>query len=151
MNFPIDLKAKGYDDGLNFTVRFTAETDGKVIFAEDRAPHKLGSSSRVWADATNTDFWEPVNNPTSTSVKVTETRGNGGATSYYELPKGATELGHLISHKHMEHGIGEMFCALYRLNDNGEYLRNLEKVKYYAEAAIAIHKERLNDETRTTI
>lgn len=60
-----------------------------------------------------------------------QTRGNGGATDYYELPKNATELKHLIKHKKMEHGIGEAFCALYRLNDNGEYERNLRKAYYY--------------------
>lgn len=62
-----------------------------------------------------------------------EVRGNGGSTSYYDLPIGATDLGHLIKHKKMEHGIGEAFCALYRLNDNGEYERNLTKAKYYIE------------------
>ncbi|NOQ31148.1 MAG: hypothetical protein GQ570_08510 [Helicobacteraceae bacterium] len=62
---------------------------------------------------------------------VLETRGNGGTTSYYELPTNATELGQLIKHKKMEHGIGEAFCALYRLNDNGEYKRNLTKALYY--------------------
>ena len=36
------------------------------------------------------------------------TRGDGGSTSYYELPEGATELRHLIKHKRMEHGIGEV-------------------------------------------
>jgi hypothetical protein len=60
-------------------------------------------------------------------------RGNGGSTSYYDLPEGATELRHLIKHKKMEHGIGEAFCALYRLNDNGEYKRNLIKAKFYIE------------------
>lgn len=68
---------------------------------------------------------------TCSIVEEDNVRGNGGATSYYELPKGATELKHLIKHKKMEHGIGEAFCALYRLNDNGEYKRNLVKVKYY--------------------
>lgn len=63
-------------------------------------------------------------------------RGDGGATNYYELPKGATELRHIIKHKQMEHGIGEAFCALYRLNDNGEYLRNLKKAKFYIDCAI---------------
>ena len=35
----------------------------------------------------------------------------------------ATELRHLIRYKKMSHPIGEIFCAIYRLNDNGEYLR----------------------------
>ncbi len=74
-----------------------------------------------------------------------EVRGSGGATNYYELPDGATELRHLIHHKKMEHGIGEAFCALYRLNDNGEYLRNLNKAKYYIECAIEYYKKENNE------
>jgi hypothetical protein len=66
----------------------------------------------------------------------TLSRGDGGNTSYYDLPKGATQLRHLIKHKKMEHGIGEAFCALYRLNDNGEYKRNLTKVKNYIDAEL---------------
>ena len=67
---------------------------------------------------------------------IESVRGDGGSTNYYELPDGATELRHLIKHKKMEHGIGEAFCALYRLNDNGEYLRNLKKAKFYIDAEI---------------
>ena len=74
-----------------------------------------------------------------------EHRGNGGATHYYKLPKGATELRHIIKHKKMEHGIGEAFAALYRLNDNGEFLRNLKKAKYYIEAEIEWYQKESND------
>lgn len=63
-------------------------------------------------------------------------RGDGGSTSYYELPKGATELKHLIRNKNMNHAIGEAFCALYRLNDNGEYKRNLKKALYYIQSEL---------------
>ena len=63
-------------------------------------------------------------------------RGDGGSVNYYELPKGATELRHLIRHKKMSHSIGEIFCAIYRLNDNGEYLRNLKKAKFYIDSEI---------------
>lgn len=78
-------------------------------------------------------YIKPEERNETTTDKV---RGNGGATSYYDLPIGATDLGHLIKHKKMEHGIGEAFCALYRLNDNGEYKRNLTKAKYYIEAEL---------------
>ena len=64
------------------------------------------------------------------------TRGDGGSTNYYELPKDATELRHLIRYKKMSHPIGEIFCAIYRLNDNGEYLRNLKKAKFYIDSEI---------------
>ena len=63
-------------------------------------------------------------------------RGDGGATSYYSLPKNATELKHLIRHKNMGHAVGEAFCALYRLNDNGEYKRNLTKALYYIQSEL---------------
>lgn len=89
---------------------------------------------------------EPISfaneNGTITTIKPygyernTEHRGDGLSAHYYELPKGATELRHIIKHKKMEHGIGEAFCALYRLNDNGEYLRNLKKALFYIQAAI---------------
>jgi len=58
-------------------------------------------------------------------------RGDGGSTSYYNLPEGATELSDLIYHKKMNHSIGESFCAIYRLNDNGEYARNIRKAIFY--------------------
>jgi len=74
-------------------------------------------------------------------IRNTEHRGDGLSTHYYELPKGATELRHIIKHKKMEHGIGEAFCALYRLNDNGEYLRNLKKAKFYIDAAIEYEEQ----------
>ena len=63
-------------------------------------------------------------------------RGDGGSVNYYELPKDATELRHLIRYKKMSHPIGEIFCAIYRLNDNGEYLRNLKKAKFYIDSEI---------------
>ena len=63
-------------------------------------------------------------------------RGDGGSTNYYSLPKNATELKHLIRHKNMGHAIGEAFCALYKLNDNGEYKRNLTKALYYIQSEL---------------
>jgi len=75
-------------------------------------------------------------NPYNFQVRNKEDRGDGGATHYYELPQGATELRHIIKHKNMEHGIGEAFCALYRLNDNGERLRNLKKALFYIQCEI---------------
>lgn len=76
-----------------------------------------------------------------------QVRGDGGATSYYELPEGATELKHLIKHKKMEHGIGEAFCALYRLEDNGERLRNLKKVLYYIQSEIDYETKEASEES----
>lgn len=69
-------------------------------------------------------------------MQTQNNRGNGSSTDYYKLPKDATELRHLIKYKKMEHGVGEALCALYRLNDNGEYLRNLKKAKFYIDAEL---------------
>ena len=82
--------------------------------------------------------WKLVPNPDlATDIEIEQTsRGDGGSTNYYELPKGATELRHLIRYKKMSHSIGEIFCAIYRLNDNGEYLRNLKKAKFYIDSDI---------------
>ena len=76
------------------------------------------------------------NDTTKNQETEQPSRGDGGSTNYYELPKGATELRHLIRHKKMTHSIGEIFCAIYRLNDNGEYLRNLKKAKFYIDSEI---------------
>ena len=81
-------------------------------------------SLKDWEDTTKNQEAEPL------------TRGDGGSTNYYELPKDATELRHLIRYKKMSHSIGEIFCAIYRLNDNGEYLRNLKKAKFYIDSEI---------------
>ena len=78
-------------------------------------------------------------------TEVKQLRGDGGSLNYYELPKGATELRDLIRHKKMSHSIGEIFCAIYRLNDNGEYLRNLKKAKFYIDSEIEeCDKEKTN-------
>lgn len=75
------------------------------------------------------------------SKRNTELRATGGTTHYYELPLNATELKHLIRHKKMSHPIGEAFCALYRLHDNGEYKRNLEKARYYIDTELEYLEE----------
>ena len=82
--------------------------------------------------------YKKINNQ---SKRNQELRLTGGSTHYYELPKNATELKHLIRHKKMSHPIGEAFCSLYRLNDNGEYKRNLEKAKYYIETELQYLEE----------
>lgn len=70
-----------------------------------------------------------------------QNRGDGKATSYYELPEGSTELSDLIYHKQMNHSIGEAFCAIYRLNDNGEYARNIRKAIFYLQLELKHYGE----------
>jgi hypothetical protein len=65
-------------------------------------------------------------------MRNTEKRKSGGSTSYYELPDNAKELGDLINYKNMSHALGEIFCSAYRMKDNGEEKRNIEKIIYYS-------------------
>jgi len=64
------------------------------------------------------------------------TKNNGGATDYYDIPEEAKTLSDLIEHKKMEHGIGESFAALYRLNDKDTRLRNLNKARFFIQREI---------------
>jgi len=63
---------------------------------------------------------------------------DGSTATYYELPDGATELQHLISHRDMNAQIGEVFRACYRygLVGHSPKLRDAKKMKFYIEAEI---------------
>ena len=70
---------------------------------------------------------------------------DGSTAGYYELPEGASEIQHLISHKNMNAQIGEIFRACYRYGEvaHSKRLRDAKKIKFYAEAEI----KRLEGET----
>ena len=125
-----------------YVVRFDGLKSGKICIG-DNMYRSSGTYRKCWNPHTNTEIWEQVPNPDLVTDKEIEqtSRGDGGSTNYYELPKGATELRHLIRHKKMSHSIGEIFCAIYRLNDNGEYLRNLKKAKFYIDSEIEEHEK----------
>ena len=65
-------------------------------------------------------------------------RSDGSTASYYELPEGATELQHLISHRNLNAQLGEIFRACYRygLVSHSDMLRDAKKIKFYAQAEI---------------
>ena len=65
-----------------------------------------------WKDTK--EHLDRLDNIVDESIKEV-TRGDGGSTNYYKLPKGATELRHLIRYKKMSHSIGEIFCAIYKI------------------------------------
>ena len=73
-----------------------------------------------------------------TAPKSDKQRSDGSTASYYELPKGATELQHLISHRNMNAQIGEIVRACYRygLVSHSDMLRDAKKIKFYAQAEI---------------
>ena len=62
------------------------------------------------------------------------TVSDGGSTSYYALPDGATDLQDLIEYKSMNFSIGNMFKAIYRLGEkSGNSLAyDLNKIIWYA-------------------
>ncbi len=62
-------------------------------------------------------------------------KSDGGSTSYYELPEGATELNDLIEHKAMGFARGNVFKAAYRLGekDGATTLYDLNKIIFFAE------------------
>jgi hypothetical protein len=64
---------------------------------------------------------------------------DGSTASYYELPKEATELQHLISYKNMNAQIGEIFRSAYRYGNasHSDKLRDAKKIKFYIDAEIA--------------
>lgn len=63
---------------------------------------------------------------------------DGSTASYYELPEGATELQHLISHRDMNAQIGEIFRACYRYGmvAHSPKLRDAKKIKFYIDAEV---------------
>lgn len=65
-------------------------------------------------------------------------QSDGSTASYYELPKGATELQHLISAKDMNAQIGEIFRACYRYGEvaHSPKIRDIKKIIFYAVAEL---------------
>ena len=61
-------------------------------------------------------------------------QSDGLTAEYYELPKGATELQHLISAKNMNAQLGEIFRACYRYGEvaHSPRLRDIKKIISYA-------------------
>lgn len=64
---------------------------------------------------------------------------DGSTADYYELPKGAEELQHLISYRDMNGQMAEIFRACYRYGivSHSPKLRDAKKIKFYIEAEIA--------------
>lgn len=71
-------------------------------------------------------------------VDKQSTTSDGSTADYYELPKGATQLQHLISFRNMNGQDAEMFRALYRKGhcSHSNLLREAKKVLFYAQAEV---------------
>lgn len=67
-----------------------------------------------------------------------KSKSDGSTASYYELPEGAKELQHLISHRNMNAQIGEIFRACYRygLVEHSPEIRDIKKIIFYAKAEL---------------
>ena len=65
-------------------------------------------------------------------------KSDGSSASYYELPKGCTQLQDLISHRNMNAQDGEIFRAIYRKGraSHSDELRDARKVLFYAQAEV---------------
>lgn len=71
-------------------------------------------------------------------LTIRKEKSDGSTAKYYELPYGAKELQHLISHKDMNGQIAEIFRACYRYGEveHSEKMRDAKKIKFYIEAEI---------------
>ncbi len=71
-------------------------------------------------------------------VRLAPSKSDGSTATYYELPKGATELQHLISKKDMNAQIGEIFRSCYRYGESShsDKLRDAKKIRFYIDAEI---------------
>ena len=71
-------------------------------------------------------------------LKPMNARSDGSSADYYLLPKGATQLQDLISHRNMNAQIGEIFRACYRygIASHSDQLRDAKKILFYAHAEV---------------
>ena len=66
-------------------------------------------------------------------------KSDGGSTTYYQIPEGATDLQDIIEFKKMEFGLGNIFKACYRYGDkDGTSKRyDMKKIIYFAQRELA--------------
>jgi hypothetical protein len=69
----------------------------------------------------------------------------GGSTpSQYALPDGAIDIMDLIEYRNMDFSLGNIMKACYRIGhcDHADRLRDLNKIKWFVERAIAVEKKK---------
>lgn len=71
-------------------------------------------------------------------------KSDGGSTSYYEIPSGATELNDLIEFKNMNFAQGNIFKACYRLGEkqDTDIIYDLKKIIFFANRLIKMEEKR---------
>ena len=65
-------------------------------------------------------------------MKEQKSVSDGGSSSYYELPVGATELDDLIVEKDMPWHVANIFKACYRLGEKNDVEYEINKIKWFA-------------------
>lgn len=72
------------------------------------------------------------------NLKPMSARSDGASADYYLLPKNATQLQDLISHRNMNAQIGEIFRACYRygIASHSDQLRDAKKILFYAHSEV---------------
>lgn len=77
------------------------------------------------------------------------THSDGSTASYYDLPEGATELQHLISHLDLNAQMGEILRACYRYGQcsHSPKTRDIKKILFYAQAELT-RLESIEDEMK---
>ena len=109
----------------------------KEVLPDSRKSYQesLNRSAKRLANQVDKDIMESMMSDGMTESIINPHMNDGGSAHYYELPKNATELAHLIHHKRMSHPVGEAFCSLYRMDDcpHSDRKRNIKKVMKYME------------------
>ena len=59
--------------------------------------------------------------------------GGGSTPEQYEFPPGMTQLYQLIQFRDMNHALGEIFCATFRMGIKATDLYNINKILWYAQ------------------
>lgn len=66
------------------------------------------------------------------NLRQRKVESDGSTASYYELPKGATELQDLISYRDMNHPLGQIMCCVYDYATMGGARKHIDDLLYYA-------------------
>jgi len=118
----------GSREGL--TIGFVYEIDRNGHFKDDEGDLR---------NCVNGEWEDPDTDPVDSPVQ-----SDGGSTSYYQIPEGATELNDLIEAKQMSFALGNIFKACYRFGekDGASRIYDLNKIIYFANRLKAIEEKK---------
>lgn len=106
-------------------------------------PPEWSESSPALPEENGFDLWlkhdaphlDKIADEALEDVQAGKVVSDGGATSYYELPKDASELNDLIEHQAMGFARGNIFKACYRMGHKSgtDTLYDINKIIFFAE------------------